>query len=83
AYFDCEMKQLIADLPLSSEIRLALTDRQGRLGEILTCVMAYERGDWDQIEGSRFAPHVLRQEYFLSAEWANDVMRTTLAGSGK
>ncbi|HBP87215.1 MAG TPA: HDOD domain-containing protein [Nitrospirales bacterium] len=83
AYFDCEMKQLIADLPLSSEIRLALTDRQGRLGEILTCVMAYERGDWDQIEGSRFAPHVLRQEYFLSAEWANDVMRTTLAGNGK
>lgn len=77
-----EMKQLLADLPLSSEILLALTERQGCLGEFLTCVMAYERGEWDHIESSRFDPQVLRQEYFLSAEWANDVMNATLAGKG-
>jgi EAL and modified HD-GYP domain-containing signal transduction protein len=83
AYFDCEMKQLLADLPLSSEILLALTERQGCLGEILSCVMSYERGDWNQIESSRFEPHVLRHEYFLSAEWANEVMNATLAGKKK
>ncbi|MCA9498704.1 MAG: HDOD domain-containing protein [Nitrospira sp.] len=81
AYFDCEMKQLLADLPLASEILLALTEGQGCLGEILKCVMSYERGEWDQIENSRFEPHVVRQEYFLSTEWANEVMKTTLAGN--
>jgi EAL and modified HD-GYP domain-containing signal transduction protein len=83
AYFDCEMKQLLADLPLASEILLALTEGQGCLGEILKCVMSYERGEWDQIENSRFEPHVVRQEYFLSSEWANEVMKTTLAGNEK
>ncbi|MCA9500298.1 MAG: HDOD domain-containing protein, partial [Nitrospira sp.] len=81
AYFDCEMKQLLADLPLAAEILLALTERQGCLGEILTCVLSYERGEWDRIENSCFDPHVLRQEYFLSTEWANEVMKTTLAGN--
>ena len=83
AYFDCEMKQLLADLPLAPEILLALTEGQGCLGEILKCVMSYERGEWDQIENSRFEPHVLRQEYLFSTEWANEVMKTTLAGKEK
>jgi EAL and modified HD-GYP domain-containing signal transduction protein len=83
AYFDCEMKQLLADLPLSSEIRVALIERQGLLGEILTCVMFYERGEWDKIENSRFEPQVLREEYFQSAEWAKEVMSTILLGKAK
>lgn len=83
AYFDCEMKQLLADLPLAPEILLALTEGQGCLGEILNCVMSYERGDWDQVVDSRFEPHVVRQEYFLSADWADEVMKTTLAGNEK
>ncbi|GJL57335.1 MAG: hypothetical protein NPIRA03_01920 [Nitrospirales bacterium] len=83
AYFDCEMKQLVADLPLASEIHLALTEGQGCLGEILKCVMSYERGEWDQILNSRFEPHVVRQEYFLSTDWADEVLKTTLAGNEK
>jgi c-di-GMP phosphodiesterase len=78
AYFDCEMKQLLADLPLASEIFLALTERQGFLGEILTCVLSYERGEWDRIEHGSFEPQVVRLEYFLSAEWASEVMMATL-----
>lgn len=83
AYFDCEMKQLLVDLPLSSEILLALIERGGLLGEILSCVMHYERGEWDQIEHSRFEPPVLREEYFQSTEWANEVMNTILVGKAK
>jgi EAL and modified HD-GYP domain-containing signal transduction protein len=83
AYFDCGMKQLLANLPLSSEIRLALIERQGPLGEILTCVMLYERGEWNKIENGRFEPQVLREGYFQSAEWANEVMTTILLGKAK
>ncbi len=77
AYFDCEMKQLLADLPLTADIHLALTERQGVFGEILTCVLLYERGEWNKIETSRFEPYVLREEYFRSTEWANEIMKIT------
>jgi len=83
AYFDCEMKQLLADLPLSSEIRFALIERQGSLGEILSCVILYERGEWDKIENCRFEPQMLREEYFQSAQWANEVMNTIMVGKAK
>jgi EAL and modified HD-GYP domain-containing signal transduction protein len=83
AYFDCEMTQLLADLPFSSEIRLALIERQGLLGETLTCVMLYERGEWNKIEKCCFEPQVLREEYFQSAEWANEVMNSTKLEKGK
>jgi c-di-GMP phosphodiesterase len=77
AYFDCEMTQLLADLPLSPEIRLALTERQGQMGEILTWVMRYERGEWTEIENCRMEPQVLRTSYFQSAQWAKDIINAT------
>ena len=80
AYFDCEMTQLLENLPLSSEIRLALIEKQGPLGEILTNVMAYERGEWNKLEKSCFESQVLRDGYFQSAQWANDVMNTIVMG---
>jgi c-di-GMP phosphodiesterase len=83
AYFDCEMTQLLADLPLSSEIRLALIERKGLLGDILSSVLFYERGEWNKIESSPFEPQVIRNEYFRSAEWANEVMNMTLIGETK
>lgn len=83
AYFDCEMKQLLSDLPLTSEIHLALTERQGQLGEILTCVLLYERGEWNKIENRCFEPQVLREEYFRSAEWAEEIMNITLGKKAK
>ncbi len=80
AYFDCEMTQLLADLPLGPEIRLALTERRGVMGGVLTGVVLYERGDWKLLENFRFTPHVLRETYFQSAEWAQEVIKTTLVG---
>lgn len=78
AYFDCEMTQLLADLPLAPEIRLALIERQGLMGEILSCVLNYERGDWAPIEDCRFAPHVLRNIFLQSTGWAHEVSKITL-----
>ena len=83
AYFDCEMKQLLSDLPLTSDIHLALAEKEGQLGEILTCVLLYERGEWNKIENGLFEPQVLREAYLLSAEWANEIMDTTLPKKAK
>ncbi len=43
------MKQVLTDLPLSSEIQDSLMRFDGDAGKVLECVVAYEKGDWDKI----------------------------------
>ena len=78
AYFDCEMKQLLVDLPLASEVLDALLKREGVLGEILEAILAYERGEWDQLAIRKVEPHILKSVYWESIEWANGVMETVM-----
>lgn len=81
AYFDCEIKQLVADLPLASEILDALLKREGVLGTILEEILAYERGEWDQSIMRMVEPHILQSVYWESIEWANGVMETVMGQS--
>ena len=76
AYLDCEMKQLLADLPLAEEILDALLKEEGQLGEILRGVLAYERGEWDQQAIGIVEPSMLKSLYWQSIEWANGIMAT-------
>jgi len=78
AYFDCEMKQLLADLPLASEILDALLKREGVLGTILEGILAYERGEWNQRAMRTVQPQMLQSVYWESIEWANGVMDTVM-----
>jgi EAL and modified HD-GYP domain-containing signal transduction protein len=78
AYFDCEMRHLLADLPLAPEILDALLKREGVLGAILEGIFAYERGDWNQQAIRAVEPHILNSVYWQSIEWANGVMETVI-----
>jgi len=78
AYFDCEMKQVLADLPLASEILDALLKREGVLGTILEAILAYERGEWNQRAIRTVTPQMLQSVYWQSIEWANGVMDTLM-----
>ena len=78
AYFDCEMKQLVADLPLASEILDALLKREGMLGTILEGVLAYEQGDWDHQAIKSVEADTVNSAYWSSVEWANGVMEAVI-----
>ena len=78
AYFDCEMNQLLADLPLASEILDALLKREGVLGIISEVILAYERGEWNQRAMRTVQPQMLQSVYWESIEWANGVMDTVM-----
>ena len=78
AYFDCDMKQLVSDLPLASEILDALLKREGVLGTILEEILAYERGEWDQDIMRMVEPQILQSVYRESIDWANGVMDTVM-----
>ena len=78
AYFDCEMRHLLADLPLAQEILDALLKGEGVLGKILNEILAYERGEPSQAAGETVEPHILNSLYWQSIEWANGVMKTVI-----
>ncbi len=42
------MAEALNDLPISEEIKNALLGRAGRYTELLTLVLAYEKGDWEE-----------------------------------
>ncbi len=78
AFFDCEMHQLLADLPLAPEILDALLKREGVLGTILEGILAYERGEWERCPVQAVEPEKVNAVYWESVEWANGVMETVI-----
>jgi EAL and modified HD-GYP domain-containing signal transduction protein len=78
AYFDCEMKQLVENLPLASEILDALLKREGVLGTILAGILAYEQGDWDHQAIKSAEAGTVNSAYWKSIEWANGVMEEVI-----
>jgi c-di-GMP-related signal transduction protein len=44
------MTDIVAQLPVSEEVRAGLADATGPLRPVLDCVIAYERGDWATVE---------------------------------
>ena len=43
------MADVVGDLPISDDVRLALVSQSGPLQPIMQCVLAYEQGDWDAV----------------------------------
>lgn len=41
------MSEVLADLPLADDVKLALLGNRTRLFDVLSCLIAYERGEWD------------------------------------
>lgn len=79
AYFDCEMKDLLADLPLSSEILDALLRKEGVLGMILEGILSYEQGEWKKLKISReIEPDMLQTVYWEGIDWAKGVMEEVI-----
>lgn len=76
AFFDCEMSQLLEKLPLSEPIQLALLERQGDLGTVLDDVMAYEQNRWDDLEGGDVTLSLLRNLYWQSIGWTDQVLKS-------
>jgi EAL and modified HD-GYP domain-containing signal transduction protein len=80
--FDRPMGQVLKSMPVADEIRLALERQEGLPGHVLSCVQAYERGEWEKVRHS-----ILRQQeplgevYVEAVDWADEVS-TELAEAG-
>ncbi len=69
AVLDCPMAQALELLPISQGIRDALLDRKGRMGEALNCVLAYERGGWEDVGFGKLSVGQIRDCYLDTLGW--------------
>ncbi len=74
ALMDAPLETVLKGLPLSEDIVDALLYREGRPGEVLSRVMAYERGDWGNVSLDLLTPDQIRSAYLESLHWADELI---------
>ena len=70
ALLDCPMEKALSELPLADDIKAALIDGTGTIGKALTCTVAYERADWNNVRFNGLAPAAVRSKYMTAIGWA-------------
>ncbi len=64
------MNEALELVPVSKEVKEALILRTGTLGIVLNCVLAYEKGDWEQVSCHTLDPETIRSAYLEAIDWA-------------
>src|SRR5215210_7258552 len=72
ALLDCPMAEVLDSLPFTDEIQLALLRRDGPKGELLSSVIAYERGEFPNSLNGGVS---LAGAYRAALEWTDDAGR--------
>ena len=76
AMLDVPMADLVTKLPLSNELKLALTERTGRFAPYLLAAIAYERGDFQasaaHLSVLQIEPATMITTYLQAVAWADD-----------
>ncbi|MGD8842028.1 MAG: HDOD domain-containing protein [Gammaproteobacteria bacterium] len=72
ALLDNSMEEILTQLPLAEPVAAALLHRRGLHGEILDCVLAYERGRWQDLDCKHLDRRKIRDCYLDAVRWAKD-----------
>ena len=71
ALMDQPLIDLIDDLILSTQVKLALLDYEGESGELLLNVILYEQGQWNKLVKHRVDAQVYFSCYMEAVKWAD------------
>lgn len=74
ALMDRPMAELLAELPLNSEVKEALLESKGEAGMVLTEAMNYEKGAWQALLQSGIEARDFRDCYLQAVMWADESM---------
>ncbi|MCP4595137.1 EAL and HDOD domain-containing protein [Neptuniibacter sp.] len=72
---DMEMPDLLEQVPLQADVKAALLNHEGQLGQILEQVCQYEEGNFDHI-GLLLDENYYEMAYRHSLSWAQQVMQS-------
>jgi EAL and modified HD-GYP domain-containing signal transduction protein len=73
AIMDQPLPLLLAQLPLSIEVKAALLEGRGELGELLKAVTDYEVGNWELIHNRFVHKDAIQLTYEQALEWSKKV----------
>lgn len=73
AVLDRPLADIIENLPVSAELKTALTEQKGPAGFALHDVLSYERGQWPLLQHSSIPKEVLVRTYLDSINWAREL----------
>ena len=65
------MDSVVDALPFTATVARALVDRAGPLGEMLECVLAYERADFEAVAAFGIPVDVADTAYRRAIPWAD------------
>jgi EAL and modified HD-GYP domain-containing signal transduction protein len=71
ALYESSMQDIIDKLPLHEDITDALVNGTGEMGMVLSCVKAYEEGEWMELKPLQLDPSTIRDFYVEAIDWAN------------
>jgi EAL and modified HD-GYP domain-containing signal transduction protein len=74
ALLDCPLDEALAGLPIDEKVAAALLDREGRLGDLLGRVLAYERGDFAAATREPLDSPTLTRAYLQAIEWSSALL---------
>lgn len=73
ALLGISMAEILAQVPLSEEIKSALTNRGGKLGQLLSCIEAYEQAHWADVSFMNLSSEQISSCYWQAVEAAQQV----------
>ncbi len=73
AMMDAPIDEILSSLPLAEEVSAALLEHEGQAGKALACTMAYERGNWDQVEFEGLDDDNIQDVYLQAVTWADEL----------
>jgi EAL and modified HD-GYP domain-containing signal transduction protein len=71
ALYDLPMPDIMKNLPLSEDILDALINGTGDMGLVLSCMKAYEEGEWMELKHLQMDPAMIRDYYLEAIDWSN------------
>ncbi len=79
ALMDMPMREVLAQLPLADELTGALLQYEGELGQSLKCVLAHERGRWDDVVFAELETQTINEAFVQAIEWSRETGGTLMA----
>jgi len=73
AILGVSLEAALSQLPLTEKVRAALLAREGILGEVLDCAIAFERGDWDTVTSCGLDRSAIQDSYLQAISWAAEM----------
>ena len=71
--FDAPMDEVLKQIPLDEEVKSALLQRKGKFGQVLACVEAHEKAEWDVVEREGYTQVEIMGAYMEALDWARTV----------